>query len=289
MSVIEAKNLTFTYCPGTIYERKALDNITFKVERGDVVGIIGQNGSGKSTFIKHLNGILQPTDGKIKIFGKDILNKQYRNELWKKVGIVFQFPEQQLFEDTVFNEIAYGLKNLEVCKEVIPSKVKLALEKVGLEHESIVSLSPLCLSGGIRRRVAIASILAMEPEILILDECTAGLDLIGREKIIDIIKKIKEESSTTIIMVSHNISELIELCSHIAVLKDGKLISFGKTHDVLSEKTVQNMYFKMFPEYIQLTYKLSERYENVNIRSIDIAEIEIELHSLLKGFKYEKN
>lgn len=289
MPVIEAKNLTFTYCPGTTYERKALDNITFRVERGDIVGIIGENGSGKSTFIKHLNGILQPTEGKIKIFGKDISNKQYKNELWEKVGIVFQFPEQQLFEDTVFNEIAYGLKNLQVSKEVIPGRIKFSLEKVGLEYDSIRNLSPLCLSGGIRRRVAIASILAMEPEILILDECTVGLDLLGREKIIDIIKKIKEESSTTIIMVSHNLSELIELCSHIAVLKDGKLIFFGKTQDVLNEKIVQQMYFNMFPDYIQLIYKLSERYENVNVRSIDIAEIEIELHSLLKGFKYEKN
>lgn len=289
MAIIEAKNLTFKYCTGTTYERKALDNITFSVNTGDVVGIIGENGSGKSTLIKHLNGILQPTDGSIKILGKDISDKQYRNELWKKVGVVFQFPEQQIFEDTVFNEIAYGLKNLQVSKEEIPIRVKSSLEKVGLEYESIIGLSPLCLSGGIRRRVAIASILAMEPEILILDECTAGLDLIGREKIMDIIKKIKEKSSTTIIMVSHNISELIELCSHIAVLKHGKLISFGKTYQVLSEKTVQKMYFNMFPDYIQLMYKLSESHENINIKSIDIEEIEIELHNLLKGFKYETN
>lgn len=289
MPIIEAKNLTYKYCTGTTYECKALDNITFKVETGDVVGIIGENGSGKSTLIKHLNGILQPTDGSIKIFGKDICDKQYRNELWKKVGIVFQFPEQQIFEDTVFNEIAYGLKNLQVSKEEIPVRVKSSLEKVGLEYESIISISPLCLSGGIRRRVAVASILAMEPEILILDECTAGLDLLGREKIIDIIKKIKKESKTIIIMVSHNISELIELCSHIAVLKDGKLISFGKTHQVLSEKNVQKMYFNMFPDYIQLMHKLSETFGNINAKSMYIEEIEMELHNLLKGFKDERN
>jgi len=281
MPVIEAKNLTFTYCSGTTYERKAMDNITFMVERGDILGIIGENGSGKSTLIKHFNGMLQPTDGEIKVLEKDISNLQYRKELWKKVGMVFQFPEQQLFEDTVFNEIAYGLKNLGICKEEIPDRVKNALKKVGLDDESIERFPPLCLSGGMRRRVAIASILAMKPEILILDEATVGLDLLGREKIMDIIKKIKEDSNTTIIIVSHNLSELISVCSHIAVLKDGKLISFGKTPDVLNNKTVQKMYHNMFPDYIQLMHRLSERYENINARSIDLEEIEIELDKLL--------
>lgn len=290
MSVIEVKNLMFTYCPDTTYQRKALNNITFSVEKGDVLGVFGENGSGKSTLIKHLNGILEPTNGYIKIFGKDIADKQCRNELWKKVGVVFQFPEQQIFEDTVFNEIAYGLKNLGMSKETISIRVKEALKKVGLDNDPIEELSPLCLSGGTRRRVAFASVLAMEPDILLLDECTAGLDSLGREKIIDIIKKIKMDSSTTIIIISHNLSELISTCSHIAVLKDGEMISFGKTGDVLNEKTVKDMYYNMFPDYIKLIHRLSERYESIDTRKINLEDIELELHKLLlRGFKYEKS
>ncbi|GIM29242.1 energy-coupling factor transporter ATP-binding protein EcfA2 [Clostridium polyendosporum] len=286
MQIIEVKNLTYTYYADTPHERKLLDNITFSVEKGAVLGIIGENGSGKSTLLKHFNGTLQPTDGSIKVLGKEISNRQDRNELWKKVGMVFQFPEQQIFEDTVFNEIAYGLKNLGLSKEEIVIRVKEALDKVGLDNEYIEKLPPLSLSGGGRRRVAIASVLAMQPEVLILDESTAGLDLLGREKIIDIIKKIKEDRNTTIIIVSHNLSELISVCSHIAVLKDGKLVSFGVTSDVLSQKTIINMYYKMFPDYIQLMHRLSERYENVNTRSINLEDIEIELDKLLlRGVK----
>lgn len=290
MSIIEVKNLMFTYCPDTIYESRALNNITFSVEKGDVVGVFGENGSGKSTIIKHLNGILEPTDGYIKILGKDISDKQCRKKLWQKVGVVFQFPEQQLFEDTVFNEIAYGLKNLGIPKKEILSRVKEALKKVGLENEAIEEVSPLCLSGGIRRRVAIASVLAMEPDILILDECTAGLDLLGREKIMHIIKKIKENSDTTIIMISHNLSELTAICSHIAVLKNGELVSYGKTGNVLKEKHVKNIYYNMFPDYIKLIHRLSESYENIETGSINLEDIEFELHKLLqRGSKYEKS
>jgi len=282
MPIIEVNNLTFTYCPGTPYEKKSLDDISFNVERGDVLGIVGENGSGKSTLIKHFNGLLNPTSGSIKVLGKDLSNSKERNELWKNVGMVFQFPEQQLFEDTVFNEIAYGLKNLGVCKDEIPGMVNEALKKVGLDNESIEQFSPLCLSGGMRRRAAIACVLAMKPEVLILDESTAGLDLSGREKILDIIKKIKEANNTTIIIVSHNLSELTSVCSHIAVLKDGNLISYGKLRDVLRNKYVQDTCPKMFPDYIQLIHRLSKKYTNINLDSINLEETEDELDKLLR-------
>jgi len=281
MPVIEVKNLTSVYCQGTSYERKSLSSVSFAVEKGDVLGIVGENGSGKSTLIKHFNGLLNPTSGSVTVLGKDTSNKAERNELWKKVGMVFQFPEQQLFEDTVFNEIAYGLKNLGKSSDEIPGIVKDALAKVGLGNESIENISPLCLSGGIRRRAAIACILAMKPEILILDESTAGLDLTGREKILDIIKEIKKDKNTTIIIVSHNLSELISVCSHIAVLKDGNLISYGKTRDVLSNKHVQDTCPKIFPDYIQLIHRLSKKFNNINTGSINIKEAEDELDKLL--------
>lgn len=281
MSIIEVKNVTFTYCPGTPYERKSLNDITFAVERGTVLGIVGENGSGKSTLIKHFNGLLHPTNGMLKIFGQDVSNKLVRNELWRKVGMIFQFPEQQLFEDTVFNEIAYGLINLGICKEEIANRVTEALQQVGLYDESIQKFPPICLSGGIRRRVAIASILAMKPEILILDEPTAGLDAVGSKEIIEIIKKIKEESSATIIIVSHDLSDLISVCSHLAVLKDGKLISYGSVHDVLNNKTVQDTYYNLYPDTIQLIHRLSKRYQYINSNAINIEEIEVELHRIL--------
>jgi len=282
MPIIEVNNLTFTYCQGTPYEKKSLDNISFMVEKGDVLGIAGENGSGKSTLIKHFNGLLNPTSGRISVLGKDLSNSLDRNELWKKVGMVFQFPEQQLFEDTVFNEIAYGLKNLGISRDKIPGMVNEALKKVGLDNEAIEQFSPLCLSGGMRRRAAIACVLAMKPEVLILDESTAGLDLSGREKILDIIKKIKEENNTTIIIVSHNLNELISVCSHIAVLKDGNLVSYGKIREVLSQKLVQDRCPKMFPDYIQLIHRLSKRYNDINTTSIYLEEVEAELDKLLK-------
>lgn len=286
MSIIEVKNVTFTYCPGTPYERKSLNDITFAVERGTVLGIVGENGSGKSTLIKHFNGLLHPTNGMLRIFGQDVSNKLVRNELWRKVGMIFQFPEQQLFEDTVFNEIAYGLKNLGICKEEIPSRVTEALRQVGLYDESIQKFPPMCLSGGIRRRVAIASILAMQPEILILDEPTAGLDAVGCSEVTDIIKKIKDDSSATIIIVSHDMNELISVCSHLLVLKDGKLISFGSVHDVLNDKIVQDTYYNLYPDTIQLIHRLSKRYQYINSNAVSIEEIEVELHRILsRGVK----
>lgn len=281
MPVIEAENLTFTYGEDNTTKSNVLQNIAFTLEGGDILGIIGENGSGKSTLIKHFNGILQPTEGSIKIFGKDIANKEYKRELWRKVGTVFQFPEQQLFEDTVFNEIAYGLKNLGVSKKEVPDRVKYALEKVGLENDNIEKLSPLSLSGGIRRRVAIASILAMKPEILIFDEVTVGLDLSGREKIINIIKKIKQQGNITIIIVSHNLEELMEVCSHIAALDKGKLIAFGKINEVLKKKIVMETYYDMYPDYLKLMYRLSKRYDEINVNGFNLEEIEVQLNKLL--------
>lgn len=281
MPVIEAENLTFNYEEDNNAKSNTLQGITFALEKGDVLGIIGENGSGKSTLIKHFNGILQPINGSIKIFEKDITDKEYRRELWRKVGMVFQFPEQQLFEDTVFNEIAYGLKNLGISKKEIEDRVKYALEKVGLENEHIEKLSPLSLSGGIRRRVAIASILAMKPEILIFDEATVGLDLSGRKKIINIIKRIKQQGNITIIIVSHNLDELIEVCSHIAALDKGKLIAFGKINEVLKKKNVIETYYEMYPDYIKLMYELSKKYREIDVNSFDLEEIEMQLDKLL--------
>ena len=291
MPVIEIENLIFNYSQNNKAEATVLKNITFSLERGNILGIIGKNGSGKSTLIKHFNGLLNPIKGSVKIFDKDIKEQKYRKDLWKKVGMVFQFPEQQLFEDTVFNEIAYGLKNLGISKKEIEDKVLSSLKKVGLENEHIEGISPLSLSGGTRRRVAIASILAMKPEILIFDEITVGLDLKGRKKIMNIIKKIKNEDNITIIIVSHNLEELIEVCTHIAALDNGQLIDFGEINKVLKKKNIIETYYEMYPDYIKLMYKLSKKYKHIEINSFDLESIEKQLDEFLSHsnrIKYEK-
>lgn len=283
MSAIKVKDLTYVYSPGTSYERKALDGISLHINKGDVLGIVGGNGSGKSTLIKHFNGLLYPASGSITVLGRDTSVKQYRNELWKNVGMVFQFPEQQLFEENVFNEIAYGLKNMGVDVKEIPALVRAALAKVGLEGESIEKFSPVLLSGGLRRRVALASILAMNPEILIMDEPTAGLDACGRKSIMELIQNIKKDNNRTMIIVSHNISELLLVCTHIAVMEKGELISYGETDEVLKCKSIGSPNYSLLPEYLRLVHSMAKYKSGINTQISSFKEAEEEMYTFMRG------
>jgi energy-coupling factor transport system ATP-binding protein len=221
---IEIKDLNYYYSKGTPYERQALKNINLEIEKGQFIGLIGHTGSGKSTLIQHLNGLLKATSGTIHFNGENIYGEKYSmRKLRQKVGLVFQYPEHQLFEMTVFKDVAFGPKNLNLSEKEIHTKVKSALEKVGLTEE-VYEKSPFELSGGQKRRVAIAGVLAMEPEVLILDEPTAGLDPKGRDDILDEIYKIHKQSRITIILVSHSMEDIAKYVDRIVVMNQGEVL-----------------------------------------------------------------
>lgn len=230
MSIV-IENLSYVYSPKTPFEHKALDNISLTVEDGDFLGIIGATGSGKSTFIQHLNGLIKLTSGKITVDGIELHNKPDLKKLRAEVGMVFQYPEYQLFDETVEKDVSFGPKNLGLKKDEIAERVKEAVETVGLDYEQFKERSPFELSGGQKRRVAIAGVIAMRPQILVLDEPTAGLDPVGRIEMFDLIAKLKETTVKTIIMVSHNMDEISEVANKIAVLEHGKL----RFHDTPKE------------------------------------------------------
>ena len=230
---INIEKLNHIYDEGSPYQTNALDNVSLTIDQGAFVGLIGHTGSGKSTLIQHLNGILKPTSGTIKINGFDITEKGVKlNEIRKKVGLVFQYPEYQLFEETVALDIAFGPKNMGWAPEVVDNAVKEAMKVVGLDYETLKDVSPFELSGGQKRRVAIAGVLAMKPEVLILDEPTAGLDPKGRDEILNQLKALHEKEKNTIILVSHSMEDIAKYVSEIYVMHDGKVVLEGKPQQV---------------------------------------------------------
>ena len=230
--IIETQKLSHVYSVGTPFEHVALDEVDFCAYPGEILGIIGHTGSGKSTLIQHLNGLLKPTGGQIFFQGKDIWAepKKIRNIRFQ-VGLVFQYPEYQLFEETVYKDISFGPGNMKLSKDEIDDRVRSAAASVGLP-DRVLEKSPFELSGGQKRRVAIAGVLAMNPKVLILDEPSAGLDPQGRDAILEMIQKIRDESGTTIILVSHSMDEIAQVVDRLYVVNDGKLPFSGKPRDV---------------------------------------------------------
>ena len=223
MPLLKTENLTHTYSIGTPFERVAVSDINFTAERGEYIGIIGATGSGKSTLIQHLNGLLKPTAGRVCYDGTDIHeSKKFTREVRFKIGLVFQYPEYQLFEATVFEDIAFGPKNMGLSEEDVKERTLEAAGFVGL-GESFMKKSPFELSGGEKRRAAIAGVIAMRPEILILDEPTAGLDPSGQSEIVKNIKQYKQAHNATIILVTHNMEEIAKNAERIVVLNKGKV------------------------------------------------------------------
>lgn len=220
---IVIKSLSHVYSPGTPFEFKALEGISMSIKKGDFVGVIGHTGSGKSTFIQHLNALMFPTEGEIFVEGEKISKDMDLIKLRQKVGMVFQYPEHQLFEETCFKDVAFGPKNLGLDDAEIEKRVKESLEAVGLDYEWVKDRSPFDLSGGQKRRVAIAGVLAMKPSYLILDEPTAGLDPMGRDEIIDEIKEIADREGLTVIYVTHSMDDIAAIADKILVLDHGKL------------------------------------------------------------------
>lgn len=226
MQNIEIKNLTHVYSKKTPYEKVALKDVTLTINEGDFLGIIGHTGSGKSTFIQHLNGLIKPQQGEVKIFDINLTQKKPKpdfRKLRQEVGMVFQYPEYQLFADTVEKDIAFGPKNLKLSKEEINTRVRHAMQAVGLDYDYYKDRSPFDLSGGQKRRVAIAGVLAMMPKVLILDEPTAGLDPIGKKQILNLIKSLKNTITPTIVVISHDINEITQYCTRLVVFNNAKV------------------------------------------------------------------
>ena len=222
-AILEVKNLTHTYSAGTPFEHKALDNVNFSVDRGEFIGIIGHTGSGKSTLMQHLNGLLKPSEGQILLDGEDIWkDKQTTRQARFRVGLVFQYPEYQLFEETVYRDIAFGPKNMGLDEQEIDRRVREAAGFVGITDEQL-QVSPFDLSGGQKRRVAIAGVIAMGPEVLILDEPTAGLDPASRTEILANIEAYRQAKNATIMMVSHSMNEVARLTERLLVMNESKL------------------------------------------------------------------
>ena len=221
--ILQVKDVSYIYSAGTPFEHKALENVSFSVQRGEFIGIIGHTGSGKSTLMQHLNGLLKPTAGQILLDGKDIWSdKKLTRQSRFRVGLVFQYPEYQLFEETVYKDIAFGPKNMGLKPEEIDSRVREAAGFVGLTEEQLQA-SPFDLSGGQKRRVAIAGVIAMEPEVLILDEPTAGLDPSGREEILRNIEAYRQAKNAAILMVSHSMDDVARLTDRLLVMCDSRL------------------------------------------------------------------
>ena len=232
--ILEVKNLCHTYSAGTPFEHKAIDNMNFSVEKGEFIGIIGHTGSGKSTLMQHLNGLLKPTSGQVLLDGVDIHHdKKFTRQARFRVGLVFQYPEYQLFEETVYKDIAFGPKNMGLKEEEIDRRVREAAKLVGLTDKQL-EVSPFDLSGGQKRRVAIAGVIAMEPEVLILDEPTAGLDPASRADILENIETYRRTRNATIMMVSHSMNDVARLTERLLVLCGSKIAMDGTPEEVFT-------------------------------------------------------
>lgn len=275
---IKVENLIHIYNENSPYETIALDHINVEIQDGDFVGIIGHTGSGKSTFIQHLNGLLKPKSGKIYIDDTDITDKKIKAaEIRRKVGLVFQYPEYQLFEETVYKDVAFGPKNLGLEDIEVERRVKDAIQMVGLDYEDIKDKSPFDLSGGQKRRVAIAGVIAMKPQVLILDEPTAGLDPKGHKEILQIIKNMHVKEKNTILLVSHNMGDIAELADKIIVMEKGKIVLTGTPQEVYEKADYIEKIGLGLPPAMMLMRALKQRGKKVetNIMTIDEAEEQI--------------
>lgn len=282
---IKIENLTYVYMPKTPFEKKALDNVSLEIEDGEFLAVIGHTGSGKSTLIQHLNGLLKPASGKIFVDGTDITDKDTKLvDIRKKVGLVFQYPEYQLFEETIAKDIAYGPTNLGLNEDEILRRVKKSMKMVGLDYDEYKDISPFELSGGQKRRVAIAGVIAMEPNVLILDEPTAGLDPAGRDDILEQIKFLHEKYNMTIILVSHSMEDVGKLAEKIIVMNDGHIELQGKPKEVFREIDTLERIGLAVPQVTYLMRELKRKGFNVSedIFTVEKAKSEL-LNILLKN------
>ncbi|MDB8794399.1 energy-coupling factor transporter ATPase [Romboutsia sp. 1001216sp1] len=282
---IEIKGLTHIYNEGMPFASKALDNVTFEIKDRDFVGLIGHTGSGKSTLIQHLNGILKPHSGEININGFNITDPSLNlTEVRKRVGVVFQYPEYQLFEETVEKDIAFGPNNLGLDPEEIDRRVKTSMEAVGLDYDLFKDKSPFELSGGQKRRVAIAGVIAMKPEVLILDEPAAGLDPGGRDEIFNLIKTLHKENNMTIILSSHSMDDMARLAKTLIVMNKGKVEFMGTPKEVFKSNSSRLKEIGLdIPQVLELAIRLRENGFDIKEDIITIQEAKEEILRVMRG------
>lgn len=275
---IEVKNLTHVYSEGMPFETVALQDVNFTVEHGEFVGLIGHTGSGKSTLTQHINGLLKPFSGSISVDDKDIGGKGAQiRELRHKIGLVFQYPEYQLFEESVLKDVCFGPKNLGHSQEECEERAVNALRLVGIDAEEMGARSPFSLSGGEKRRVAIAGVLAMEPEVLILDEPTAGLDPKGHRDILKMIQDIRKDRDITIILVSHNMDDVAALADHVLVMEDGRLVMDGTARDIFSKGKELVELGLSLPSATGFMHMLAQRGVSIKTDALTLDEAETEI------------
>ena len=259
MSIV-IEHLNYVYMQGGPYETKALDDVNLTIRDGEFVGLIGHTGSGKSTLVQHLNGLILPTSGKITVDGMDLADKNTdKRAIRRRVGLVFQYPENQLFEETVEKDIAFGPKNLGLDEAEIDRRVRTAMRRVALDYDALAQRSVFELSGGQMRRVAIAGVLAMEPQTLVLDEPCAGLDPKGREEILGLISDLHRESGATIVMVSHSMDDVAALAERVIVMNHGKVAMDGAPREVFSRGEELRAIGLDVPQAVELAQKLREK------------------------------
>lgn len=273
---VDCKNLRYVYNPGMPGETVALDDINLSINTGVICGIVGHTGSGKSTLLQHLNGLLKPTDGVITVNGSCITDGSTKMaDIRKKVGLVFQYPEYQLFEESVAKDVAFGPKNLGISGEELDKRVRDSIKLVGLDYDKVADASPFELSGGMKRRVAIAGVIAMNPDVLILDEPTAGLDPRAHREILEMVQRIRAVKDITIIFVSHNMGDIAEMSDNVVVLNKGKIALQGTPHEVFAQESalesiglglppVTNLVRKKYPEIQKMVLTLDEAIEEIN-------------------------
>ena len=285
MAKITLDNISYVYSPGTPYEVKALDGVSAEIKEGIITGIIGHTGSGKSTFVQLLNGLEKPSSGRVLIDGTDIWEKPKEiSNVRFRVGLVMQYPEYQLFEETIKEDIAFGPKNMGLNEEELEARIKMAADFVGLEQD-LLDKSPFDLSGGQKRRAAIAGIIAMKPEILVLDEPAAGLDPMGRDEIFDSIVKYRNETGATVIIVSHSMEDMAKFCDELIVMAHSKVIMQGSCEEVFSNAEKLEEIGLAIPQITKLMLTLKARGVDVDSGIYTVKSAAQEIAKILERLK----
>mgnify|MGYP000982286190 CR=1 FL=1 len=285
--IIEIKDLNYIYNSGTPFEKKALDNISLEINEGDFIGLIGHTGSGKSTLVQHLNGLMKPSSGTIIVEGISITDKDAKlREVRQKVGLVFQYPEHQLFEESIYKDIAFGPRNIGLKDKELDDRVRDSMELVGLDYKTLKDRSPFELSGGQKRRVAIAGVLAMKPKVLILDEPTAGLDPSGRDEILNEVKELYEKEGITIILVSHSMEDVARLVNRILVMDKGKLVMDGATREIFKRASELEEIGLGIPQITSFMRRFNLKVKDIRT---DILTVEEAKDEILKYIRRKKD